>query len=243
MFSMPGIPFHSAGGLIPSGDQSYKPAGSAPSTFIFGASDYFSARQSANDSAVKKPRNPPNPYAHILPFPVGPIMLAPSMITAEGGIYRSALVLCLAYWISGCRPLPRDTASLCALARVPAGNLVPKRSKLDAVLSELLPILSAEYDYAFKNKAHKSAICKLASDSAVAKRRSGKSDGKSFTAPSGPARIAPVKAPSYRGSGRTDMQARRDAIERDKPPTPVPGAIARVRVQGLLSDSASVARK
>jgi hypothetical protein len=192
---------------------------------------------------MKKGRNPPNPYARLLPFPVGPVMLAPSMITAEGGIYRSALVLAFAYWLSGCRSLPRDTTSLAALARVPAGNLVPKRAELDAILAELLPLLSAEYDAAYKSRAHRQALAKLASDAAQARRGCDRRDGKSFTPPSRPARIQPVKIAPYGGSGRTDMKARRDAIDRDKPPSSLPGASSRVGSQGLLSDAPASVRK
>jgi hypothetical protein len=163
--------------------------------------------------ATKRNRNPANHFAHILPFPAFPVVSAPSMIAAEAGIYRSALTLSFAFWLSGCRPLPRDTTSLAALARLPAGNLVPARAKLDAVLSELLPMLAEEYDRQFKSRARILAVTKYAASisnrNQRAKREKAPATAQSISTP----RIHPTIKPPHQNA-RTDMAARTAATER-----------------------------
>lgn len=166
---------------------------------------------------TNKKRKPANHFAHIMPFPAFPVVSAPSMIAAPAGIYRSALVLSFAYWLSGCRPLPTDTTSLAALARVPAGNLVPSRPLLDATLAELLPMLAAEYDRQFKSQKHRIALAKYASARGLAVRRANKRSEKShepqIPQPISAPRLHPVQAPPHRNA-RVDMQARQQATER-----------------------------
>jgi hypothetical protein len=198
---------------------------------------------------MKKPRKPADPYAHILPFPVGPIMLSPAMITAEGGVYRAALALSFAYWLSGCRPLPRDKSALASLIRLPQSRIGPMQSRLQATLAEILPILAAEYDAAFKSRAHRTAIAQLGQRAMVASRKAAKAHANDLQPISRPARISPVKAPPYRGDGRTDMQARKASIDREtaSAATASPAIegmkslpLHAHRAAGLLSDSVTV---
>lgn len=177
-----------------------------------------------------------NHFAHLLPMPLAPLLACPALISAEGPVYRAATVLAIVYWMTGCRPLPTDNTSIAALVRIPTSHATLIRSALDTALAELLPMLAAEYVRAHKSRAGMRAIALNASRVAHGKDRQ---TGKSFTDAAGPARTKPVKSSLYRGSGRTDMAARQDAIERDT----VSRATTPPRSQGLLSEGHVAGRK
>jgi hypothetical protein len=182
----------------------------------------------------KKPRKnaakPADPYRHILPFPLVQMWLAPAMVCAEGPVFRAAACLCMAYWLSGCRPLPTDTASLATYCRMPHPNLVPIRKSVDAALAELLPMLATQYERAQSMQAIRVANAKIANRASVQSRRNGKRPVNDLpAATNSPARFQPQKAPRYAGDGRTDMAERSAAVHRD--------AAARLATHGLLTEA------
>jgi uncharacterized protein YdaU (DUF1376 family) len=75
------------------------------------------------------------------PLPLGPIYDAPSLTTAPGGIYRATLALVVAYWRSGCRPLPDDEVTLAGLARLPVPTMRQHKTAVLHALSEITPDL------------------------------------------------------------------------------------------------------
>lgn len=196
---------------------------------------------------MKKPQKPADPYAHILPFPIGPVMLAPSMIIADGAVYRATMILAFTYWVSGCRPLPTDRCALASLIRLPQSRIGPMYDRIQAALAELLPMLAAEYDAAFKSRAHRTAIAQLGQRAMVASRKAAKAHANDLQPISRPARISPVKAAPYGGDGRTDMQARQASIDREAASAATAShAIASrhaARATGLLSESVRAGRK
>lgn len=171
---------------------------------------------------MKKPGKP-HLASYLLPMPLHPLLTCPALISAEGRVYRAVICLAVTYWLSGCRPLPGDSSGLASLIRVPHGHVSPIKSAIDAALSELLPMLAAEYDRAYKTRAHRTAVAQLGQAAMVAARRAAKAPANDLPAPSRAVRIAPIKAAPYGGSGRTDMAARQAATDRETASAPLPG--------------------
>lgn len=153
----------------------------------------------------------------ILPMPLAPLLTCPALIGAPGAVYRAVTCLAFTYWLSGCRPLPRDPAQLAALVRLSPGHMTPIRSAVDAAMAELFPVLKAEFDARYHSRSAQRAAALHASQVA---RSNGSRKGKSISADRQEARIHPTKAAPYAGNGRTDMHARSAAIEREAPPKP-----------------------
>jgi hypothetical protein len=187
------------------------------------------------------PAKSSNPYARILPFPVGPVLLSEAMVTAEGRIYRAALAICFAYWLSGCRPIPTDPTALGMLARLPQSHMTALKPALDAVLSELLPMLAAEYATRRESATMRKRIAQIANAESVRVRRAAKRNANDLPAPSGPtppqARIQPVKAPPWDGGTQTDMRAYREVKARVA--ASQRRASDRGSTSGLLSDGST----
>ena len=53
------------------------------------------------------------------PLPVWLITDCQGLRTASGGVYRATIAIAVAYWQSGCRPIPADDVTHAALARLP----------------------------------------------------------------------------------------------------------------------------
>ena len=87
------------------------------------------------------------------PCPLAPICDAPALATAPGSVYRAVVVLALAYWRSGCRPLPTDDTTLAALVRLPTSSIRPIKASVLQALSEICPAL--ERDHACQTRAHR----------------------------------------------------------------------------------------
>lgn len=84
-----------------------------------------------------------------LPMPLAPIRNAPALLACTGSVYRATIVLLIAYWGSGCKPLPTDDVTLAALSRLPISGLRPIKSEVLQAISEISPAL---------DKAHAKAI-------------------------------------------------------------------------------------
>ena len=167
-------------------------------------------------------------YAHILPVPVGPILMSQALVVAEGKVYRTVMLLAFWYWISGCRDLPDNPSSIAALARVPVSNIIPIKSKIDAALAEILPPLKAQYERAHKTKATRAAMALWANEHSPtrAKRTAQAIE---------PQRFQPHKAKPYAGDERTDNAARSAVTQRS--------ASASRHGSGLLSEANITPRK
>lgn len=153
----------------------------------------------------------------ILPMPLAPLLLCPALIGAPGAVYRAVMCLAFTYWLSGCRPLPRDPAQLAALVRLSPGHMTPIRSAVDAAMAELFPVLKGEYDARHHSRSAQRAAALHASQVA---RANGFRKGKPISADRPEARIHPVTKPPYAGNGRTDMHARKASVDREAPPQP-----------------------
>lgn len=85
---------------------------------------------------VAKPKPPPQ-----FAMPVAPILQCRALVTATGAVYRSTVALALAYWLSGCRPLPDDDTTVPALIRASPSNWRAVKSEVIAALAEITPYL------------------------------------------------------------------------------------------------------
>jgi uncharacterized protein YdaU (DUF1376 family) len=79
------------------------------------------------------------------PLPHWCIWDAQPLVTANGAFYRVACQLAVAYWRSGCVPLPADEITLASLARVPVPRLRDMKEQLTAAFAVILPALDAEH--------------------------------------------------------------------------------------------------
>lgn len=156
-------------------------------------------------------------YAHLLPMPLAPLLTCPAMMTASGPVYRAAVCIAVTYWLAGCRALPTDTYSLASMVRIPHNHLTPVRPALDATLAELLPELDRAHEIAAERKANRVHMAKVA-NAARNRNRPPKEIRPAIDLPT--PRLQPVKAAKFAGTGRTDMQARADAIDRQQPVRP-----------------------
>lgn len=147
-------------------------------------------------------------------MPVHPLLECPALIGAIGPVYRAVMCLSFTYWLTGCRGVPNDQTNMAALIRVPQAHIGPIKPAIDAAISELFPILKAEYEAAFKSKAARIAIAKIGNRAFNAKRKAATHSAKQFSNSTIATRIQPVKT-AFQGDERTDHHARQAAAARD----------------------------
>lgn len=87
-----------------------------------------------------------------LPMPLAPIRNAPGLLACSGSVYRATVVLALAYWGSGCRPLPTDDVTLAALSRLPTPGLRAIKSEVLATIAQIAPALDKAHDKAMRGR-------------------------------------------------------------------------------------------
>ena len=88
-------------------------------------------------------------------MPTSPIALSGTLATAPGGVYRAAVGLAVAFWRSGCAPLPKDEVTLAALVRLPVQSLRSIKPALLIALSEICPALEKAYEIQRRNRIAK----------------------------------------------------------------------------------------
>jgi hypothetical protein len=154
--------------------------------------------------------------AKLLPMPVAPILLCGPLATATGPAYRSALTLALAYWCSGCQPLPSDDSTRAHLCRVPPQHYATFRAELDVILDTLLPALLAEFEARKQSAARTRAAALYANQCRYNRTPKAETRGANdLTAAVERPRIQPHKAPRHSNS-RADLAARSAATERER---------------------------
>lgn len=86
---------------------------------------------------------PPKRKRHPLPWWL--VTDAPALAIATGGVYRATWQLAVAYWASGCQPLPTDDTTLAALVRIPTGHWKAVAAQVNQALDEITPHLDTEW--------------------------------------------------------------------------------------------------
>jgi uncharacterized protein YdaU (DUF1376 family) len=135
---------------------------------------------------------------------------------ANPAVYRAALALAVAYWASGCQPLPDDTGTLATIARLHSQHLAPIRAQLDSVIAELMPALHREYVRAMDKRVRqrKNAMNALAHANAKNPKKQGHG---AINLP--PARFQPVKHAAPHRNPSVDMTARQAVTAREQAAT------------------------
>lgn len=143
------------------------------------------------------------------PMPIEPIYNCPALASANGAVYRATLALTIAFWAGGCRPLPKDEASLASLARLGLGNWKAIKEPVLQALSELLPDYIKPHAKEAKRRSHLSRAGILSM--AVQRAKRGQqmqttppslNDTKPTTTPH-----KPYKSPVYQGNGKAELPA------------------------------------
>ena len=152
-----------------------------------------------------------------LPMPVDLVMHSPALAAASGAVYRMTIAICLAYWLSGCKTLPKDEINIASLARATGSAWYSEKTKVHEALAAILPSLDAAYAHTFERAAFRS---QMAMKGVEARRRNALARSKLASDPKNPTLSAtsaivptlPIRAPKYKGNGNLDHQARAQAV-------------------------------
>lgn len=106
------------------------------------------------------------------PMPVWLVMDVPALRTASGPVYRATIGLAVAYWMSGCVPLPDDDVTMASLVRLPHPHIRPIKIAVLHALEQILPQLDREWRRYEHNRSKKSQSLVLAC-AAKTRRRAG----------------------------------------------------------------------
>lgn len=182
--------------------------------------------------------NKADPYARIFPLPVGPLYLAQSIVCAEGAVYRAAIVIAIAFWVSGCRTRPTSQGQLATLARLPQSHMDRMQPALSDALDELFPMLEAEWTRHKESAAVRKAMATVASHATPHFRKArGDQSGKSIANTP----IQPKRKRKWQGDQVTDL--REHAAVGTRETAAAAAHTARGGTGGLLSDASGSGRK
>lgn len=154
------------------------------------------------------------PTRTLLPLPLEPILAVPGLASFPGSVYNAVLTLAIVYWLGGCRPLPAESAELCALVRYAPPRWQRAQPRVLEALAVMLPALASLHSLHATARARLLVNCSKAGHASQAKRKlSALALVPHFTATrSTTAPHTPTKTARYKGDGRTDLNARTATI-------------------------------
>jgi hypothetical protein len=106
-----------------------------------------------------------------LPLPIDAICASQTLTTADAATLGGTMAILLAWWKSGCKPLPESEAGSAVLARCHSRRWYLVRDGVKSALSEIMPELTTMYARQSKVALARSQMARNAGVASAAARK------------------------------------------------------------------------